>query len=133
MQDVLKGDKSEASQGKKEEWAGQIEEKIEKISDTHAKSQLQGALQTILRGSPGKQQKVESRELSEGMVNATIEKLFAAIKESNKEKENLVEKYSRAAKILEQKQKELAEVEGEADQLAQKVQEVANQRDVANT
>jgi 23S rRNA A1618 N6-methylase RlmF len=39
------------SQGfeKKEEWAGEIEEKIEKVSHSRTKNQLQEALQTILK------------------------------------------------------------------------------------
>jgi chromosome segregation ATPase len=128
---MLKGDKSEANQGNKEEWAGKIEEKIEKISDAHTKSQLQDALQTILKGPPGKQQKVESIELSEGMVNATIEKLEQKIQRSNKEKENLLKNYLEATNLLAEKQKEIDELEGEADKLADKVQKVASQRDAA--
>ncbi|OJU73042.1 MAG: hypothetical protein BGO07_02490 [Alphaproteobacteria bacterium 40-19] len=114
---------------KKEEWAGEIEEKIEKVSNAPTKHQLQEALQTILKGPPGTEQKIESVELTEDMVNATIEKLSEAIKENNQEKEKLVEKYSRATKILEQKQKELDEL-GKAAQT--EIDTLADQRDAAN-
>lgn len=68
-------------------------------------------------------------ELMEEEVSSGINNLNEAIKFSNEEKENLLQKYEKAANLLEEKQKELEEIEGEADQLADKARQLAAQRD----
>jgi chromosome segregation ATPase len=75
-------------------------------------------------------------ELMEEEISNNTKKFEEAIKASNKEKEELLQKYekagdalNKATKLLAEKQKELEELEGEADQLADKVERVAAQRD----
>ena len=101
------GQESQESSGqkgfeKKEEWAEEIEKQIEEVSHLPAKHQLQEALQTIFKGPPGKEQKVESGELSEAMVNATIDGLGEAAKAKQQEVEMLKAELDESTKLFEQ-------------------------------
>jgi chromosome segregation ATPase len=80
----------------------------------------------------------QNLELTSLEIEKSIQKLNLSIAESNKEKEELLQKYVKAgdalkktANLLAEKQKELEEVEGEADQLADKAYQLAAQRDEA--
>ena len=108
----------------------------QKVEEMHRESDHEsGASSTKSQESPATSYEphplyvLPNIELMEEEISNNTKKFEEAIKESNKEKEELLQDYLEVTKILEEKQKELEEVEREADQLADKVERVAAQRD----
>ncbi len=113
------------------EIAEKLEQSIEKVSNAHTKRQLKDALAKIAGGPNGDRQKAQSYikdlssvELTEDMVNATIEKLSEAAKAKQQEVEMLKAELDESTKLLEQTTEKGQKLQDDKVKLANKIREL---------